>query len=104
MFCKDLAKTRIQFARNERMRHQVEKRSDLSRSVTKCLSEPYDPGVLKHVPPRLYCLPPLDPKSEKSANSFRSFSSSNDERKTTLELSGGDAKVSIEIIDRVCSS
>ena len=36
----------------------------------------------------LYCLPPLDPKSYKSADLFLSLLSSNDERKTILVLSG----------------
>ena len=75
---------------NERMRHQVEKRSDLSRSVPQSvkLSEPCEPGFSNNVPPGLYCLPPLDPKSYKSADLFLSLLSSNDERKTILELSG----------------
>ena len=75
-------------SKNGGMRHQVEKRSDLSRSVTQSLSEPSEPGFSNNVPLGLYCLPPLDPKSYKSADLFRSFLSSNDERKTILELSG----------------
>ena len=73
------------------MRHQVEKRLDLSRSVTQSvgkLSESCEPGFLNNVPPGLYCLPPLDPKSYKSADLFLSLLSSNDERKTILELPG----------------
>ena len=73
---------------NERMRHQVEKRSDLSRSVTQSLSEPCEPG--------LYCLPPFDLKPYKFADLFRSPLSSNDKRKTILELSGETRRFSSE--------
>ena len=52
----------------------------------------------------MHYLPPLDPRSEEFLELFRSFLTSKDERKTILELSEDDAKVFIEIIDRVCSS
>ena len=54
------------------------------------------------MPPALHYLPPLDPKSDEFTNLFRSFLFSSDERKTILELSEEDARVFIEIIDRVC--
>lgn len=53
-----------------------------------------------NVPPGLHYLPPLDPKSEEFLDLFRSFLMSKDERKTILELSEGDARIFIDIIDR----
>ena len=55
------------------------------------------------MPPGLHFLPPLDPKSEEFAELFRSLLSSKDGRKDILALSEGDAKVFIEIVDRVRS-
>ena len=56
------------------------------------------------MPPGLHFLPPLNPKSEKFAELFRSFLLSKDERTNILALSEEDAKLFIEIIDRVCFS
>ena len=56
------------------------------------------------MPPGLHYLPPLDPKSEEFLDLFRSFLSSKDERINILALSEEDARLFIEIIDRVCSS
>jgi hypothetical protein len=50
--------------------------------------------------PGLHTLSPLDPKSEEFLELFRSFLSK-DERATILALSREDARVFIEIIDRV---
>ncbi|KAF9648265.1 kinase-like protein [Thelephora ganbajun] len=56
-----------------------------------------------NVPPGLHYLPPLDPKSEEFAELFRSFLMSKDERTNILALSDEDARLFIEIVDRVCS-
>ena len=64
----------------------------------------YDPEFSNNVPPGLHFLPPLDPKSEEFLELFRSFLSSKDERTNILELSEEDARLFIEIIDRVCFS
>ena len=56
------------------------------------------------MPPGLHYLPPLDPKSEEFVDLFRSFLSSKDERTNILALSEEDARLFIEIIDRVRSS
>ena len=53
------------------------------------------------MPPGLHYLPPLDPKSEEFAALFLSFLSSKDERTNILALSEEDAKLFIEIIDKV---
>ena len=55
------------------------------------------------MPPGLHYLP-LDPKAEGFLELFRSFLLSKDERTAILALSEEDAKVFIEIIDRVCFS
>ena len=67
------------------------------------VSRSREPGFSNNVPPALHYLPPLNPKSDEFTNLFRSFLLSNDERKTILELPEADAKVFIEVIDRVCS-
>jgi hypothetical protein len=54
-------------------------------------------------PPGLHYLLPLDPKSEEFAELFRSYLMSKDERTNILALSEEDAKLFIEIIDRVRS-
>ena len=56
------------------------------------------------MPPGLHYLPPLHPKSDEFVELFRSFLSSKDERTNILALSEEDAKLFIEIIDRVCFS
>ena len=53
------------------------------------------------MPPGLHYLPPLNPKSKDFAELFRSFLSSKDERTNILALSEDDARLFIEIIDRV---
>ena len=53
------------------------------------------------MPPGLHYLPPLDPKSEDFVVLFRSFLLSKDERTNILALSEEDAKLFIEIIDKV---
>ena len=56
------------------------------------------------MPPGLHYLPPLDPKSPEFAEMFRSFLLSKDERTNILALSDPDARLFIEITDRVYSS
>jgi len=53
------------------------------------------------VPPGLHYLPPLNPRSDEFIELFGSFLSSKDERTNILALSEEDAKLFIEIIDRV---
>lgn len=52
----------------------------------------------------MHYLLPLDPKSQDFLDLFQSFMMSKDERTTILALSEEDAKIFIEVIDRVCSS
>ena len=53
------------------------------------------------MPPGLHYLPPLNPRSDEFVELFQSFLSSKDERTSILALSEEDAKLFIEIIDRV---
>ena len=55
------------------------------------------------MPPGLHYLPPLDPRSEEFVELFRSFLSSKDERTNILALAEPDARLFIELIDRVRS-
>ena len=87
-------------------RNAKSKRSQILQLLTYCLNTvscSCEPGFSNNVPPALHYLPPLNPKSVEFMNLFQSFLSSNDERKTILELPEPDAKVFIEIVDRVCS-
>jgi len=61
-----------------------------------------DPGFSNNAPPGLHFLLPLNPRSEEFLELLRSFLSSRDMRTDILVLSEGDARVFIEIIDRVC--
>ena len=73
-------------------------------SVPWLSSETHEPGFSNDVPPELHYLPPLNPKSKEFLDLFRSLLLLKDERTTILALSEEDAKVFIEIIDRVCYS
>lgn len=53
------------------------------------------------MPPGLHYLPPLDPESSEFAELFQSFLSSKAGRSDILALSEEDAKLFVEIIDRV---
>jgi hypothetical protein len=53
------------------------------------------------VPPGLHFLLSREPKSKEFRELFRSFLSSKDERTCILQLSEGDARLFIEVIDRV---
>ena len=66
------------------------------------LSDPR-PEFSNNVPPGLHYLPPLDPRSEEFVELFRSFLWSKDERTNILALAEPDARLFIELIDRVCS-
>ena len=54
--------------------------------------------------PALHTLLPLDPRSRRFAEVFQALLSSKDERTDILALSGKDAELVIEIIDRACLS
>ena len=55
------------------------------------------------MPPGLHYLPLLDPRSEEFVELFRSFLSSKDERTNILALAEPDARLFIELIDKVRS-
>ena len=61
------------------------------------------PEFSNDVPPGLHYLPPLNPRSEEFVKLFRTFLTSKDERANILALAEPDAKLFIELIDRVCS-
>ena len=69
----------------------------LNHGLMSCL-----PEFSNNASPELHFLLPLDPKSAEFAELFRSFLSLKDERVNILALPEEDAKLFIEIIDRVC--
>ncbi|KAF9781293.1 kinase-like domain-containing protein [Thelephora terrestris] len=73
---------------------------DPSHSISKVRNARLNRSFSNDVLPGLHTLSPLDPKSEEFLELFRSFLSK-DERATILALSREDARVFIEIIDRV---
>ena len=61
-------------------------------------------GFSNDMPPDLYLIQSCDPKSEEFLKSFRSLLSSERESKHILALPENDARLFIEIVDKVCSS
>ena len=79
-------------------------RSDLVDFIAKKISEHCEPGSPGDASLEIHLLLIRDPKSDDLTDLLRSFLSSSDERKAILDVPEEDAKVFLEIIDRVCSS
>ena len=95
----------IRFARDRD--HEAQDRREVRSYGFCCLtivSRSRELDFSNNVLPVFHCLLPLDPKSDEFTYLFRWLLTSNDERKTILELSEEDAKVFIEITDGVSSS